>query len=290
MTCSLSQGAARFMVTFPDVYPEPESRSMSDNPAAHDPAAHDPAAHDPAAHDPRSDPRVEATITRIRALLRKAERTEFPEEAGALLAKAQELITRHAIDEDDLDDPAARTGVGHAAVSLEGSYTHERAQIWGAVASANRCLVLSGKVRGSRRVAILTLVGRPTDRRIVELLAESLERQALLRLPDPLAGETQSSIVRRRRSYLLGFAWEISQRLQRVTDDAARHPSTDQAFARRNLVIRDELDTYVADVFTTRRDRSRSTLDAAAFGEGESAATVADLGQARLRRQQRLGG
>ncbi|RST20878.1 bifunctional 3'-5' exonuclease/DNA polymerase [Streptomyces sp. WAC04770] len=38
-------------------------------------------------------------LTRIRALLAKAEATGFPEEAEALTAKAQELMARHSIDE-----------------------------------------------------------------------------------------------------------------------------------------------------------------------------------------------
>ena len=38
-------------------------------------------------------------LTRIRALLAKAEATGFPEEAEALSAKAQELMARHSIDE-----------------------------------------------------------------------------------------------------------------------------------------------------------------------------------------------
>ena len=37
-------------------------------------------------------------LTRVRALLRKAESTDFPAEAEALTAKAQELIARHAVD------------------------------------------------------------------------------------------------------------------------------------------------------------------------------------------------
>lgn len=53
----------------------------------------------PAADEPRM-------LTRIRALLAKAEATGFPEEAEALTTKAQELMARHSIDEALL---AART-------------------------------------------------------------------------------------------------------------------------------------------------------------------------------------
>ncbi|CAM5725681.1 hypothetical protein SBADM41S_12325 [Streptomyces badius] len=53
----------------------------------------------PAADEPRM-------LTRIRALLAKAEATGFPEEAEALTTKAQELMARHTIDAA----LAARTG------------------------------------------------------------------------------------------------------------------------------------------------------------------------------------
>ena len=36
-------------------------------------------------------------LERVRALLAKAESTTFPEEADALTAKAQQLMTRHAL-------------------------------------------------------------------------------------------------------------------------------------------------------------------------------------------------
>src|SRR5262249_8603304 len=46
-------------------------------------------------------------LDRIRALLAKAESTEFPEEAEALTARAQQLMARHRIDQALL---AARAG------------------------------------------------------------------------------------------------------------------------------------------------------------------------------------
>ncbi len=41
----------------------------------------------------------EGTLAKVRALLAKAESTNFEHEAAALTAKAQELMSRHAIDE-----------------------------------------------------------------------------------------------------------------------------------------------------------------------------------------------
>lgn len=48
----------------------------------------------------RVDPRV---LGRVRGLLAKAESTSFAAEAEALSAKAQELMTRHAIERAVLD-------------------------------------------------------------------------------------------------------------------------------------------------------------------------------------------
>ena len=42
----------------------------------------------------------EKKLSRVRALLAKAESSSFPEEAEALSAKAQELMTRHALDRE----------------------------------------------------------------------------------------------------------------------------------------------------------------------------------------------
>ena len=57
----------------------------------------------------------ERMLGRVRALLAKAESTEFPEEAEALSARAQELMARYSIDyavlaagSGDTDQPVAR--------------------------------------------------------------------------------------------------------------------------------------------------------------------------------------
>ena len=55
-----------------------------------------------------AQPASARVLRRIRALLAKAESTEFPEEAEALTAKAQELMSAHAVDEALLDEVALR--------------------------------------------------------------------------------------------------------------------------------------------------------------------------------------
>ena len=79
-------------------------------------------------------------LNRIRTLLAKAEATEFAAEAETFTAKAQDLMTRHAIDEALLraagDQPIEIEGV---RVHIHNPYATEKVQLLNQVARANRC-------------------------------------------------------------------------------------------------------------------------------------------------------
>ncbi len=122
-------------------------------------------------------------INRVQALIAKAESSTYSAEADAFMAKAQELINDHAIDQARLKG-ADPTSVGHDTVAMKGTYTKERSLIWSAVANANRCQVLTLSSYRSSKVKDLTLIGREQDRQLVRLLATSLELQAVNRLDD----------------------------------------------------------------------------------------------------------
>ncbi len=83
-----------------------------------------------------SDPKL---LTRIRALLAKAEGTDYPHEAEALTAKAQDLMTRHAIDEALLHAQAGDsiTVIGRR-IHIDNPYALEKATLLNGVAGANR--------------------------------------------------------------------------------------------------------------------------------------------------------
>ena len=83
-------------------------------------------------------PGDERVLRRIRGLLAKAESTEFPEEAESLTGKAQELMTRHAVDAALLARTARPAdGVATRRVHVADPYVRAKMQLLAAVAEAN---------------------------------------------------------------------------------------------------------------------------------------------------------
>jgi len=157
----------------------------------------------------------------VRALLAKAESTPFEAEAEACTAKAQELMTRHALWHALLDhDHAPTTGPEMRRLDLDKPYISAKAFLLGSVASANRCRVV-----WSREQAVGTVFGYPADLDAVELLFTSLliqVTQAAARA-GPLRDATGTTRTRSfRRSFILGFAKRVGERLRLATEETAR--------------------------------------------------------------------
>jgi Protein of unknown function (DUF2786) len=159
-------------------------------------------------------------LKRIRALLAKAEATDHAAEAETFTAKAQDLMTRHAIDE------ALLTASGDTAITavakrlhLQSPYATAKTSLLNAVAGANRC-----KVIYFDRLAIATIVGVPLDIDQVEMLFTSLLIQATRAMTD--AGAAQRGSFDRsatfRRSFLAAYAVRIGERLTEATSAATK--------------------------------------------------------------------
>ena len=81
----------------------------------------------------RSSPRTASTVDgrvldKVRALLAKAESTEFEEEADALTAKAQELMARHAIDQAMVAAVTSSEEPGGRRIGVGDPYAQSKAQ------------------------------------------------------------------------------------------------------------------------------------------------------------------
>ena len=155
-----------------------------------------------------TEPRM---LGRIRALLAKAESTDFPDEAEALTAKAQQLMAQHSIDEALL---AATSGSGcepgACRIGIDNPYEAPKAVLLDAVAEANRARSVWSKDLG-----FCTVVGFPADLEAVELLYTSLLVQATGGLNS--GGSRTKSF---RQSFLIAYASRIRERLSEATAQA----------------------------------------------------------------------
>ena len=220
-----------------------------------------------ARHSP-VDPKI---LGRVRALLAKAESTQFPEEAEALSAKAQELMTRHAFERALLD---AQTHVPQAAASrriwLDAPYVGAKAQLVDTVATANRCRAVVYE-----KLGFVAVLGDELDLDITELLSTSLLVQATRALvaTDRDSGRT-GQVRSYRQSFLLAYATRIGQRLAAASEPAEADDRLLPVLADRTKVV----DALFEDMFPRTVSKSYAVRSMAGWGAGTSAADRADLG------------
>ncbi len=222
----------------------------------------------------------ERLLARVRGLLAKAESSEFPDEADALMAKAQELMARHCLDRALVEEGLAggqRPLVEARRCWLEDPYLDAKAILLSVVAGANRCRsVACGDVGFS------TLVGHPDDLDSVELLFTSLLVQATQRINALKTDPAMSQRSRRpsyRRSFFAGYAHRIGDRLREAAD-AATAGAAEQAggrllpiLARRSEAVDDAVDSLFGKL-----DRMSVTVsDRNGWVAGMAAAEMAEL-------------
>ena len=225
---------------------------------------------------------TEAYVARIAALLDKAESTPFEAEAEAFLAKAQELMARHAIDEAMLEDARpASDAIAHDGLLIVAPYSSAKSSLLGAVARANRCRVVVERRPNGRTYC--TIVGHQTDLANVRMLFTSLSFQAvrfMLDAPVP-AHDTPR---RFRHAFLLAYAARIGQRLLDAERLATAEAEADQARqpAGRSvslvLASREQaVDRALHESFPGLRTRRTTASSAAGYASGAAAANRASL-------------
>src|SRR5262249_14975644 len=116
----------------------------------------------------------EKALGKVRALLAKAEATEFPDEAEALAAKAQDLMSRYSLKEalarhDSGSKPAATA----RRIWIENPYAAAKATLVQVVSGSNHCRAV-----WAEHLGFVTVIGCETDLNLVELLTTSLLVQA----------------------------------------------------------------------------------------------------------------
>ena len=174
----------------------------------------------------------ERLLGKIRALLAKAEATEFAEEAEALSARAQELMAKYSIDHALLAAESGRTEEpGGRRIAVDNPYEAPKASLLQTVAQANRCRVV-----WSKELGLVTVIGFPADLDAVELLFTSLLVQAnsaMLRAGAKRDAYGRSRTRAFRQSFLVSYAIRIGERLSEATGHAEQQAAAEQAAAER---------------------------------------------------------
>ena len=158
-------------------------------------------------------------LAKVRALLAKAESSDFPEEAELLSAKAQELISRHALDLLLEREPSTAVA-GARRLWLSAPYVFQKGLLVTAVAEANRCRAVLTESLG-----VCTLVGHETDLAAVDLLVTSLLLQAesAMRRLGRQSDRSGTSRTRSfRQSFLVAYAQRVGERLATATETVTR--------------------------------------------------------------------
>jgi hypothetical protein len=230
---------------------------------------------------PEVDDRI---LSRVRALLAKAESTTFEAEAETFTAGAQALMARHSIDAALLAAVGGqRQGrPGGRRIGIDNPYEAPKAMLLTAVADANRCRTV-----WSRELGFTTVVGYASDLDAVETLFTSLLVQAtraMTREGSRTDRQGRSRTRNFRQSFLSAFASRIGERLAEVTESETRAAATDLShsggrelvplLAARSAVVDEEVEAMFPDVVM---HSMRMGSDAEGWHSGRSAADQAAL-------------
>ncbi len=214
-------------------------------------------------------------LSRVRALLAKAETTDFAAEAEALSAKAQELMNRHAFERALLDadehKPQAATST---RLWLDSPYLDAKSHLVAAIATANRCKSVFHPDLG-----FVALIGDPLDLDITELLATSLLVQATRAMVAEGSQITRAGTSRTRsfrQSFLIAYAARIGERLEEAAAQAVESQADDRLLpvqADRSRVV----DETFQEMYSRTVQKSVSVTNGEGWHAGRAAADRADL-------------
>lgn len=223
----------------------------------------------------RRAPGNDAKLERVRALLAKAEATTFPAEAEAYTAKAQELISRHSLDEAMLAGEGGTVVPYARRIGVDHPYESEKASLLTSVARANRCHVV-----WSPEFGFATVFGFDADIDAVDLLHTSLLVQAhrAMARTEPRGKAGRARLKSFRQSFLVGYAVRIGERLAEASraalDQAGDPAALLPVLASRDVQVRQARDRSFP---STTRGRGFRVASLEGWESGREAADAAKL-------------
>ncbi len=243
-------------------------------------------------------------LERVRRLLAKAEGATTDAERDAYNGKAAELIARYGIEEAMLAAGQSQPqSAGDRIVDLDPPYARDKGSLLAAVASplGVRAVLRTGRTGPAGTVSLsMHLFGMQSDLTRVDLLYTSLLVQAAHGLAIARPRDARESVAAYRRSWMIGFAYTIGERL--IAAEAAVRAEAEAAQSTRaagvggtagpsvSLVLADRaaiVDREVEQAYPRLRSAPRRLLSGSGSAEGAAAARRADLGGKRLSRRGR---
>jgi hypothetical protein len=231
--------------------------------------------------DSEADGASNPKLATIRALLAKAEATEFAAEAEAFTAKAQAMMVSARLDEATVHAATHHRSTRRASairIGIDDPYVASKQMLLHVVAKANdvRCVFHRG-------VDLATLVGPASQLTHVELLFTSLLIQVQAALAADAATAPPGSRVRSRRyrsSFIAGFAQRIGERLRAARDASFADAAADAlpVLAADQCVTDELFDRLVGRTTTLRSSARYDPLGARAGATAAERAALRDAG------------
>ena len=218
-------------------------------------------------------------LDRVRALLAQAESTTFEAEADTFTAKAQQLMTRHAIDASMLSCGSTNDEQPVTIrIAIDEPYVEGKAHLLHRVARHSRC-----RAAYHRHCALSSVVGFADDIAATEILFTSLLVQAQAAMRAAAAASPAGARARSRAfrsSFLVAYAQRVGERLEainaRVVADVESETGTSivPVMAARSAVVDNVFDEMFGRNLSSTARRS---YDAAGLASGRLAADRARL-------------
>jgi hypothetical protein len=241
-------------------------------------------------------------LERVRRLLAKAEGATTEEERDAYNSKAAELIARYGIEEALLGaQQSTRPTPGDQVVRLDAPYARDKGALLASIATplGVRAVMVKGPPPGWSPdqgyvppALSMHLFGMDSDLQRVDLLYTSLLVQAAHGLAVARPRSAYESVAAYRRSWMIGFAYSIQQRL--VAAEAAARVNAETNSQRASpesggpsvsLVLADRaalVDSALAEAYPRLRNAPTRSLSGSGGAEGAAAGKRADLGGKRV--------
>ena len=229
---------------------------------------------------------TDAILEKVRKLLAKAEDPGCtPAEAEALTDKAAQLIAKYGVDRALLAAAAPEIDpLGDRVIGVGPPYALDKAGLLATVAGALRCRSVRRKEHTARGSAYaMHLFGFAADLERVELLYTSLLVQASMALAVVDIPEWDS-VAAFRRSWLVGFACAVGERLRQAEEraSAAPRPASGPSVALVLADRSDRVDRRVEEAYPHLRISPARRLMGGGLDSGYAAGQRADLGGPRL--------